>query len=213
MKLKKSPQDESRHKSAKSSASQNKVQKDPSSAVGIDETDLDTPAESESETEAQEDVNQEADCSQEEQVPWRQYQELSENHLRLMAEYENYRRRSAREKEEIYTHSVADVVAKWLPILDNLDRASQAIEASSSEEALNLQKGLALVLEQAQKAMQDLDVVEIEALGQAFDPNQHEAVMHVEDEQAGENEVVEVFQKGYRRGEKILRHAVVKVAN
>ena len=128
-----------------------------------------------------------------------------DKYLRMMAEYDNFRKRSTKEKEGVYADAYADCIANILPILDNLDRASK----SDNFEAVK--KGLELTEKAFEDAMNKMGVSEIET--KIFDPNLHNAVMHVEDETLGEGEIVEVFQKGYIKGEKVIRYAMVKVAN
>jgi len=132
---------------------------------------------------------------------------VQEKHLRLTAEYDNYRKRTVKEKENIYTDSCADVLKEFLPVLDNLERAVEA-EGNIDE----LRKGVEMTLKQFYSALEKLNVEEIPTEG-SFDPNIHNAVMHIESKEFGNNEIVEVFQKGYRRGEKVLRYSMVKVAN
>ena len=137
--------------------------------------------------------------------------ELNETHLRLAAEYDNFRKRSAKEREGIYTDACSDVLTQILPILDTLERAAQYSTEADAETPMG--KGLALTLKSFSETLTKLGVSEIEALGKPFDPNLHNAVMHVEDENAGEGEIVEVFMKGYAKGDKVLRYSMVKVAN
>ena len=137
--------------------------------------------------------------------------ELNETHLRLAAEYDNFRKRSAKEREGIYTDACSDVLTQILPILDTLERAAQYSTEADAETPMG--KGLALTLKSFSETLTKLGVTEIEALGKPFNPNLHNAVMHVEDENAGESEIVEVFMKGYIKGDRVLRHAMVKVAN
>ena len=133
-----------------------------------------------------------------------------EKYMRLYAEYENFRKRSAKEREGVYSDAYCDALLQILPVLDNLERAAQftAEEADSP-----MAKGLELTLKSFIETMNKMGVYEIEALGKDFDPNLHNAVMHVEDETVGENQIVEVFMKGYAKGEKVLRYSMVKVAN
>ncbi|AKN33641.1 heat shock protein GrpE [Clostridium carboxidivorans P7] len=126
---------------------------------------------------------------------------------RTVAEYDNFRKRTAKEKEGIYTNACEDILKEFLPVLDNLERA---ITVDGSVE--DLKKGIEMTIKQFNGALEKLEVEEIGADGE-FDPNVHNAVMHVDDEQYGKNQVVEVFQKGYKRGDKVLRHSMVKVAN
>ena len=135
--------------------------------------------------------------------------ESDDKYVRLFAEYDNFRRRSAKEKESIYSDAYIDALTQILPVLDNLQRAANFEGA----DAAALAKGLELTLKSFLDTLAKMGVSEIEAVGKTFDPNLHNAVMHVEDENLGENEVVEVFAKGYVRGDKVLRHSMVKVAN
>ena len=131
-----------------------------------------------------------------------------EQFLRLAAEYENYRRRTAKEKESIWADVKGETVQKFLPVYDNLERA---LKQETADEAYK--KGVEMTMTQLKTVLEQLGVTEIPALGQPFDPNLHNAVMHVEDENFGENTVAEVFQAGFQLGEKIIRFAMVKVAN
>ncbi|MCI8496846.1 MAG: nucleotide exchange factor GrpE [Clostridiales bacterium] len=130
--------------------------------------------------------------------------------LRTAAEYENFRKRSQREKEGAYADSKALTVGAILPVLDNLERALSVPDASAED----LRKGLEMTLKQFQDAFTKLGIEEIPcAAGEAFDPQKHNAVMHVDDESMEENVVAECFQKGYQIGDRVIRHSVVKVAN
>ncbi len=128
--------------------------------------------------------------------------------LRTTAEYENFRRRSAEEKAKIHGDATADAAAQLLPVLDNLDRAL-AVEHADGDPVY---QGMAMIAGQIREAFQALGVEEIPTDG-AFDPKLHNAVMHVEQEDLPENAIAEVFAKGYRLGERVLRHSMVKVAN
>lgn len=127
--------------------------------------------------------------------------------LRITAEYDNYRKRTKEEKERIYTDACEDVLKEMFPVLDNLERAI-AVEGSVDD----LKKGIEMTIRQFQTAFDKLGVEEIDA-SKEFDPNLHQAVMHIEDENLDQNSVVEVFQKGYKKGDKVLRFSMVKVAN
>lgn len=135
--------------------------------------------------------------------------EEKDRYLRMLAEYDNYRRRTAKEKEGIYTDATSDAVKAMLPVLDNLERAAAAVPETDSESAFA--KGVALTLKSAKEAFAKLDVTEVET--DVFNPDVHNAVMHVEDESLPEGAIVEVFQKGYRKGDHVIRYAMVKVAN
>ncbi|MGM9979205.1 MAG: nucleotide exchange factor GrpE [Clostridium sp.] len=136
-----------------------------------------------------------------------QVETLKDRLLRLTAEYENYRKRTAKEKEGIYTDACTDVLKEVLPTLDNLERA---YAADGSVE--DLKKGIEMTMKGLQASFEKLGVEEI-PVDEGFDPNLHQAVMHVEDENLDKNVVAEVFMKGYRKGDKVIRHTVVKVAN
>lgn len=136
--------------------------------------------------------------------------EEQDKYMRLYAEYDNFRKRSAKEREGVYTEAYCDALTQILPVLDNLDRAAQ-FNAEDAESPMA--KGLELTLKSFVETLNKMGVFEIEALGKEFDPNLHNAVMHVEDETVGENTVTEVFMKGYAKGDKVLRYSMVKVAN
>ena len=128
--------------------------------------------------------------------------------LRLAAEYDNYRKRTAREKENLWTEAKADTVQAFLPVYDNLERA---LKQDTADEAYK--KGVEMIMAQMKEVFAKLGVTEIEAQGQPFDPNLHNAVMHIEDENLGENTVAQVFHAGFMLGEKVIRFAMVQVAN
>lgn len=131
-----------------------------------------------------------------------------EQYLRLAAEYDNFRKRSQKEKESIYADAKADALTAFLPVYDNLERA---LKQETADEAYK--KGVEMTMNQLKTVLEKLGITEIEALGQPFDPALHNAVMHIEDENFGENTVAEVFQAGFRLGDKVVRFAMVKVAN
>ena len=131
-----------------------------------------------------------------------------DKYLRLLAEYDNFRRRSAKERESLYTDVRAETLKKFLPVYDSLNRAlTQTPEDDASR------KGLEMIMQQYTSALEQLGVKPIEAVGKTFDANLHNAVMHIDDEAYGENEIVEEFEKGFAIGDKVLRYSVVKVAN
>lgn len=132
---------------------------------------------------------------------------LKDRLLRLTAEYDNFRKRTAKEKEGIYTDACTDVLKEMIPVLDNLERAI-AVDGSAED----IKTGVEMTIKGFKNSFEKLGVEEIDATGE-FDPNYHQAVMHIEDENLGKNSIAEVFQKGYKRGEKIIRYTVVKVAN
>ncbi len=137
--------------------------------------------------------------------------EMVDRIQRLGAEYDNFRKRTQKEKEKIYTESVSDVVASFLPIVDNMERA---LKAAESEEGKGLKEGVTLIFRQLSDILDKLGVKPIEAVGGVFNPQYHNAVMHVEDENYEHSIIVEEFQKGYiYKDEIVIRHSMVKVAN
>lgn len=132
---------------------------------------------------------------------------LNDKYLRMAAEYENFRKRSAKEREGVYADACADCIAALLPILDNLERAAQY----KNDDPTTVAKGLEMTLKSFYDTLGKLGVSEIPA--ETFDPNLHNAVMHIEDDEHGESEIVEVLQKGFAKGDKVIRYAMVKVAN
>ena len=134
-------------------------------------------------------------------------EELNDKYLRVAAEYDNFRRRSQKEKEGIYSDALSDSVKELLPLFDNLERASSFTESDK------LAEGLEMILKTIPDVLAKLKVECYGQKGDSFDPNLHNAIMHEENEEYGENEIVEVFQKGYKVNEKIIRYAMVKVAN
>lgn len=127
---------------------------------------------------------------------------------RLMAEFDNFKKRSAKERETLYSSIVGDIALKLLPVLDNLEKA-----ANAETEDTNYKQGIDLVLKQYIDVLSSFGVTEIESIGKTFDPELHEAVSMVTDESLGEKEIKEEFRKGYKIGDKVIRHAMVIVAN
>ena len=138
-----------------------------------------------------------------------QLSQLNDQHLRLMAEYDNYRKRTTKEKEGIYQDAKTDTIAKFLEVYDNLERAV----AQEGDEDNVHKKGMEMIFHQLQAVLEKLGVTVLDPMGQPFDPERHNAVMHVEDESLGENTVSQVYQKGFLLGEKVIRFATVVVAN
>lgn len=134
--------------------------------------------------------------------------EADDKYLRLCAEYDNYRKRTSKEKLEIFSDSTIKCIAEILPVLDNFERA---IESECTDETFK--NGMQMIYSQFSDSLKKIGVTEMEALGAEFDPNLHNAIKQTEDENFGENIVCEVFQKGYMYNDKVIRHAVVAVAN
>ncbi len=143
-----------------------------------------------------------------EMVPKEDYDALDDHFKRILAEFENYKKRSQKERETLYNSILSDVVEVILPVLDNLENAVK-VETKDEE----YKKGIELVLKQFNDVLKSKGVEEIEALGETFDPELHEAVRSVQDAEKGEKEVVEVYRKGYKIGSKVIRHSMVAVAN
>lgn len=134
---------------------------------------------------------------------------LNDQHLRLAAEYDNYRKRTTREKETIYQDAKMDTIAKFLEVYDNLERA---VTQTGDDDNVH-KKGMEMIFHQLQGILEKLGVTVIDPAGQPFDPERHNAVMHVDDENLGENVVAQVFQKGFLLGDRVIRFATVQVAN
>ena len=153
----------------------------------------------------------EPEVSKEEELT-EQLKEWEDKYMRLFAEFDNFKKRSQKEKDARYGDAVLDTVSAFLPVVDNLERAL-AITVET-EEAKKVLEGVELVLKQVSETLTKLEVKEIPALGEKFDPNLHNAVMHIEDESMDENVVIEEFMKGYiYKDERVVRHSMVKVAN
>ncbi|MBU5225474.1 nucleotide exchange factor GrpE [Clostridium senegalense] len=137
----------------------------------------------------------------------KEVEELKERQLRISAEYDNYRKRTIKEKQDVYLNAYEDVLKEMFEVLDNLERA---LSCDSNLE--DLRKGIEMTVKQFNTSLEKLEVEEIDTNGE-FDPNYHNAVMHEENDSVGANQIVEVFLKGYKKGEKVLRYSMVKVAN
>ena len=186
--------------------------------------DVDAVSEDEFDEAAEEAVEEEAEAEASEVASdsddSKKIRELEDRYVRLFAEYDNFRKRTSKEKDDLYASAVVEVTKQWLSVLDNIDRALDAAKALAADEAEETEKedkmlqGLELIKKQAQDVLAKINVTEIECeRGTAFDPNLHEAVMHTEDDSLGENQIAQVFQKGYILKDRVVRHAVVQVAN
>ena len=141
-------------------------------------------------------------------VPKSEYDELDDRYKRILAEFENFKKRSAKERESLYNSILSDVVEVMLPILDNLENAAK-VETKDEE----YKKGIELVLKQFQDTLKAKGVEEIKTVGETFDPELHEAVSSIQDDTKGEKEIVQEYRKGYKIGTKVIRHSMVVVAN
>lgn len=161
---------------------------------------------------SEETVEETTEITEENEDISQKLKESEDKYLRLFAEFDNFKKRSQKEKLACYTDAVVDAVSEFLPVMDNLERAL-ALEVTS-DEAKAVKDGVEMVKKQMTDVLTKLKVTEIKALGEEFDPNFHNAVMHIEDETVTENTVVEEFMKGYiYNNEKVVRHSMVKVAN
>ena len=138
----------------------------------------------------------------------KKYNDVNEKYMRTLAEYDNYRKRTIKEKESIYPEAKAVVVEKFLPVMDNFQRA-----IDSAENKDGFYEGVVMLKKQMEDVLTALGVEEIKSVGEEFNPELHNAVMHIDDEEQGENVIVEEFQKGYKIGDRVIRHSMVKVAN
>ena len=158
---------------------------------------------------AEEVPQEEAEVKKDEANPWEEkYNAERDAHLRIAAEYDNFRKRTVKEKDAAYGNGKADAVAKILPVYDNLERA-----LNQPTEDAAYKKGVEMTMTELVKILNGLGVEIFGTVGETFDPNLHNAVMHTEDESLGENVLAQVFQKGFRIGDKVVRFAMVQVAN
>ena len=151
---------------------------------------------------------QEDFTNDDDKIDMAEYEELNDRYKRMFAEFENYKKRSQKERESIYGMITGDVVATMLPIMDNLEKAA---EAKTDDTAY--QEGVRLVVRQFSEALKRLGLEPIESVGTRFNPEFHEAVSHIEDNTKGEQEIVQEYRKGYKIGNKVVRHSMVIVAN
>ena len=150
----------------------------------------------------------EQDKEHKDMVPKQDYDELDDRYKRILAEFENFKKRSSKEREGLYHSILSDVVEVILPVLDNLENAVK-VETQDGE----YQKGIELVLKQFQEVLASKGVEEIKAVGETFDPELHEAVSSIQDESLGEKEIAQEYRKGYKIGNRVIRHSMVVVAN
>lgn len=141
-------------------------------------------------------------------VPKQDYDELDDRYKRILAEFENFKKRSSKEREGMYTSVLSDVVEVILPVLDNLENAAKV-----ETEDENYKQGVELVLKQFNDVLKSKGIEEIEAVGSTFDPELHEAVGSIQDDNLGEKEIAQEYRKGYKIGSKVIRHSMVVVAN
>ena len=138
-----------------------------------------------------------------------EYEEFKQNHLRILAEYDNFRKRTANEKAGIFSDGVSETIKQLLPVADNIERALAVQNADGG----TMKKGLEMIAKQFSESFTKLNITEIGVVGESFDPEIHNAVSHIDNEELGDNVVSAVFMKGYRIGKKVIRHAMVQVAN
>ena len=191
-------------KSKKKTAAEQEVKEEKTEAAA-EEKQEETKAETAAEEKAEEVKAEEKAPAKD---PAAELAAMNDKYLRLCAEYDNYRKRSQKEKDALYSDIKANTLKDFLPVYDNLVRA---LAQPTEDEAYK--KGVEMIMTQFNKTLEKLGITEMNCLGQKFDPTFHNAVMHVEDEEKGENEIVEVFQQGFMLGDKVVRFAMVKVAN
>ena len=141
-------------------------------------------------------------------VPKQDYDELDDRYKRILAEFENFKKRSAKEREGLYNSILSDVIEVILPVVDNLENAAKVETKDES-----YKQGVELVLKQFKDVLKSKGIEEIKAVGETFDPSMHEAVSSVQDEEKGEKEIVQEYRKGYKIGNRVIRHSMVVVAN
>lgn len=150
----------------------------------------------------------EQETKMEDMVPKKDYEELDDRYKRILAEFENFKKRSGKEREGLYNSILSDVVEVMLPIVDNLENA---VKVETADE--NYKQGIELVLKQFKDILKSKGVEEIAGVGETFDPSQHEAVSSIQDPEKGVQEIVQEYRKGYKIGSKVIRHSMVVVAN
>ena len=143
-----------------------------------------------------------------EMVPKQDYDELDDRYKRILAEFENFKKRSAKEREGLYNSILSDVIEVILPVVDNLENAAKVETKDES-----YKQGIELVLKQFKDVLKSKGVEEIKAVGETFDPSLHEAVSSIQDDEKGEKEIVQEYRKGYKIGNRVIRHSMVVVAN
>ncbi|MDO5733951.1 MAG: nucleotide exchange factor GrpE [Eubacteriales bacterium] len=200
-------------KSEEIQAEAEQAQKEKAEQAEAESAELTQDAGQESEVDGVESSSQEPESSQRIADLEAENAKLNDRWLRLQAEYDNYRRRSQDELSRRYEDALIDVATAWLPVLDNLDRAEAAAAEIESADGEKVAEGIQLVKRQAKETMERLGITEIACVGESFDPAWHEALHHIETEDYGENEISQVFTKGYKKGERVIRHAQVQVAN
>ena len=151
----------------------------------------------------------EAECAQPKEDWKEQYQQLNDKYIRVLAEYDNYRKRTDREKAATYDSATADTIAQFLPVVDNMELALAQADCSAED----LRKGVQMIQKNLNDILSKMGVAVMGTVGEPFNPEYHQAVSHIEDESLGENVIATVYRKGYRIGDKIVRHATVIVAN
>lgn len=152
--------------------------------------------------------NEKQEKKHKDMVPKQDYDELEDRFKRILAEFENYKKRSGKEREGLYNSILSDVIEVILPVVDNLENA---VKAETQDE--NYKQGVELVLKQLKDVLKSKGVEEIETVGNTFDPELHEAVSSIQDENLGEKEIAQEYRKGYKIGNRVIRHSMVVVAN
>ena len=152
--------------------------------------------------------NSEKDLKHKEMVPKQDFDELDDRYKRILAEFENFKKRSSKERENLYNSILSDIIQTILPIIDNLENAAK-VETQDKD----YKQGVELVLKQFKSVLESKGIEEIKAVGETFDPELHEAVGSIQNENLGEKEIAQEYRKGYKLGNKVIRHSMVVVAN
>lgn len=208
--MKKSAHDESEDiRKKKTDAAKNAAGKD----TGKTEVDTDNlPERGEDKADAEDQIL--ADANEAARTIDQELSDVKDRYMRLLAEYDNFRRRSQKERESLYTEAVADISKEWLLVVDNIERAMAFAGNTSEENTDKISEGVTMIYKQAVEVLSKLGIEEIQSeTGSAFDPNFHAAVTHIEDESLGEQVIAQVFLKGYKKGSRVIRHTLVQVAN
>lgn len=199
----------------KSTADKRKMtDEDPASGNTDILTEMEAQNEDESFEQIYEDTMDSEDAQDAVRAVDKELSDIKDRYMRLLAEYDNFRRRTQREREGLYSDAVADVSKEWLLVLDNVERAMLFNGITTDETTDKMSEGLAMIYKQAGEVLAKLGVVEIPSdAGTPFDPKLHAAVSHIEDDSLGEQCIAQVFLKGYRKGDRVIRHSLVQVAN
>ena len=214
--MKRSAKEDTEDIHGKKSPSAHKASEEPVKDAGVKASFKDTDNLPEVEDQPDEELKEQADIKMNEaaRAVDQELSDVKDRYMRILAEYDNFRRRTQKEREGLYTEAVADVTKEWLLVVDNVERALSFAEKTDDPNADKLSEGMVMICKQAGEVLTKLGVEEISSeIGSAFDPNLHAAVTHIEDDSLGEQCIAQVFLKGYKKGGRVIRHTLVQVAN